>query len=72
MIFKHGNETYDAGDNWNNIRYNIEDGTLNLIRKGRCPFCVLSGQGGFCSSYPLARIKRLDRETIRKLIKRLV
>lgn len=70
--FKHGDRVYDAGDNWDNIIYNISNGTLNLIRKGRCPFCVLTGQSDFCSSYPLKRIQSLSRDYVRAIVKKLL
>jgi len=71
MVFKHGGRVEDAGDNWENIIHNISRGTLNLIRKGRCPFCVLAGVGGFCPSFPLSKVMQLSRDYISVLVRRL-
>jgi len=71
MQFRHGGTIEGQGDNWNNIAYNIARGTLNLIRKGKCPFCILSGAVGFCPSFPLAKVMQLSKEYIRELARKL-
>ena len=46
-----------------NALYNVSKGLLDLMPRGACPFCPLTGEES-CSDTPIIRVRRLRRERV--------